>query len=802
MAIINGTAGRDTLNGTSGNDSIYGLAGADRILTGDGSDLVEGGEGDDEINGSLTDAATGRYTFFSNSGAKTISGGAGADFIHGSTGADRLQGDEGSDFLVGDTGNDTMLGGAGQDTLHGDDGADSLDGGLGDDSILGGRGNDLIVGGDGVDRILPGEGVDTTRGGDGNDQINGFLQSDGSWIFYTSSGSQFSDGQAGDDFVYGGTASDTLLGGIGNDFLHGDAGADSLSAGEGQDTLYGGTGNDTLDGGGGVDELYGGLGDDTYLISNIAQMIRDDGGSDTAIVSVDFAKIPNHIEKVIYAAGIQALPYWIDALLPDDAAGRRYLHLIGADKSVAYAFPSVRPAYVTDADDVRGWSGFSAVQQSRARDALAYISSIVDLSFVQKTTAEASNTILFANNDQTGSAGYAQYPGESLSAFDLYLDNSGNTENAQLADGTYAALTLIHELGHVLGLEHPFAGAGAGSAGDASDAPHLGAAEDSTAWTVMSYNDSRAQYQIQFSALDIAALHYLYGPSRTARSGADTYMIRSDAPNFIWDGGGVDTLSAENAPVGCTVYLTPGWWGHVGASKATSITAAGQVTVNFGTTLENVVGSRHADTLVGNGAANSITGGTGSDTIDGGAGQDWALYGSGRSTATLARTTDGWTVQDTSGDRDTLKSIERLRFSDSAVALDLGPQDPAGQALLLIGAVLGRDLMLSKRPLMGTVIDLFDQGFNMQQLAGALMRLPIWAGVLTATDSSTDIARYLLTRVQGSEPATAELSAAARSLEVDPQGTLLASLAASAANLVQVNLAGIAAQGFDYPLGP
>lgn len=109
--------------------------------------------------------------------------------------------------------------------------------------------------------------------------------------------------------------------------------------------------------------------------------------------------------------------------------------------------------------------------------------------------------------------------------------------------------------------------------------------------------------------------------------------------------------------------------------------------------------------------------------------------------------------------------------------------------------------MLSKRPLIGTVIDLFDQGYTIQQLAGALMRLPIWAGTLTATNNSTDIATYLLTRVNGKAPTAAELAAAVKSLDTEVQGTFLANLALTPDNIAQVDLIGIGKTGFGYPLG-
>jgi Ca2+-binding RTX toxin-like protein len=754
MPTFNGTSAADTINGSSGADSIYGLAGNDRIVTGDGDDYVEGGEGNDEVNGYPTD--TGR-SFWRVAGKKTVQGGAGNDFIVGGSDNDRLFGDDGNDTLYGEAGNDYLDGGNGNDLVRKylQDGSSTLLGGAGNDTVWGGNGDDSIDGGDGDDPWLEGhDGNDTIRGGSGNDK------------------------------------------------------------------LYGSDGDDLLDGGSGIDTLRGGDGNDTYIIRNLTQQIYDTGGNDTALVYASFVKIPSFIENVSYAPGVQALPYWIDALIYDSASGSAFSTFLGPSQTFHYTFPSAVPSYyAADPEDSKGWAPFTAVQQARALFAFDYIASVVNLKFSQTADPNASNTITFANNDQSNSAGYARIPSTTALGSDLFLDNSNSSSNATLADGTYAAYTFIHEMGHALGLKHPFSTADAD--GDAPDPPYLTGSEDSTRWTVMSYTSSSAEYFMRFSALDIAALHYLYGPSPTARTGDDTYNISTSEPNFIWDGAGIDTVSASTAHVGCTIYLTPGYWGHVGTTKAARITSAGQVTVNFGTLIENLIGSTFADFLVGNDVANSINGGAGSDTIDGAAGADTLIGGQGddaviggsgldtlvlnfpRGAYALSVSGQTWVVANTAGTdgRDEVSGVERLRFSDSWTALDLGASDSAGSALLLIGAVLGKDLMMSKRPLVGAVIDLFDQGYTIQQLAGALMRLPIWAGTLTPTNSSSDIATYLLTRVNAKAPTAAELAAAVKSLDSDVQGTFLANLALTPANIAQVDLVGLSKTGFDYPMG-
>jgi Ca2+-binding RTX toxin-like protein len=209
------------------------------------------------------------------------------------------------------------------------------------------------------------------------------------------------------------------------------------------------------------------------------------------------------------------------------------------------------------------------------------------------------------------------------------------------------------------------------------------------------------------------------------------------------------------------------------------------------------------DQIFGQGGRDMVFGDLGNDTIDGGAGTDTAAYQGIRGNFMVNYILPGrFSVYDKSGTEgaDVITNVERLRFGDTNVALDLGTSEAAGQAVLLIGAVLGAQAMLTKRPLIGAVIDLFDQGYTIQQLAGSLMRLPIWAGTLTPSNSSADIANYLLTRVHGRAPTASELSDAIRSLDSDVQGTFLANLALSSANIAQVDLIGLSKSGFDYPL--
>ena len=74
--------------------------------------------------------------------------------------------------------------------------------------------------------------------------------------------SNISGGIANISDVFGGSASDTLLGNANNNFLFGNGGNDYIDGRAGNDVLTGGAGNDKLIGGNGRDLLFGGLGAD------------------------------------------------------------------------------------------------------------------------------------------------------------------------------------------------------------------------------------------------------------------------------------------------------------------------------------------------------------------------------------------------------------------------------------------------------------------------------------------------------------------------------------------------------------
>jgi len=471
----------------------------------------------------------------------------------------------------------------------------------------------------------------------------------------------------------------------------------------------------------------------------------------------------------------------------------------GSATAISYSFLTERPS--EGAEGGTGFTAFSPAQQKTVRDLFARLQDQTGITFQE--VAGSAGDIRLGINQQADTRGYSFIPDffrGKAQAGDVWLDVESAALMSPGQEGYYA---LLHELGHALGLQHPLGEA------DSSGAVVLLDRFASLSNTVMIDRTSAQTgglWPSWFGTLDMQALRYLYG-SKGISTGADRYMVADLASRsymVILDDGGDDILDASTSAVGVTIDLRPGWLSSVGMSLVGE-PLRNNLSLAVGTVIETAVGSAYDDLITGSDAPNRLQGNGGSDILDGNGGLDWAIFKGARSSWFMEplQATSNWfvTARDGLSGAAELRRIERVRFDDKAVAFDLTKNDNAGQALLLIGAVLGREATLSKAALMGQVIDLFDQGFTIQQLAGAVMRLPIWGGVLTPTNSADDIARYLLKLNKGADPSAAEVAAAAQAISGQVQGNYLATLAVTDANVAKIDLVGLAATGFEYPIG-
>jgi serralysin len=406
--------------------------------------------------------------------------------------------------------------------------------------------------------------------------------------------------------------------------IQGNAFNNDLRGGPGDDVLYGYGGADTLDGGGGFDRLSGGTGDDLFILRDRWDLIYESTGIDTALVYEDFVKPAEGVEQWRLMDGAKPLPYWLDALVAEDAIfAQKWL---GAERTIYFHFPESPLDYFT-AKDLNGWKPLTAAQKALILQALDYIESVINIRFMETSNPYQPNVMAFSNNTQSGSSAYARFPSDEAYGSDVFI----NATAANLNPGiwSYAAMTLIHEIGHALGLKHPF---DEGADGDGvGTPPYLPTKEDDTYYTVMSYNDKSYSYKLQFAMLDMAALQYLYGPSEQGIQYDNQFFINPSGPNFIGDGGGADSIHAGFVNDPLFLSLQEGDWSWVKA-KAALITDPGQITINIGTQIESALLGPGSDTVIGNDLSNHMQLGAGSDVVDALAGDDRIWPGSGNDT--------------------------------------------------------------------------------------------------------------------------------------------------------------------------
>jgi hypothetical protein len=305
---------------------------------------------------------------------------------------------------------------------------------------------------------------------------------------------------------------------------------------------------------------------------------------------------------------------------------KRKLNDTNGDKSlrVAYYFSDVRA----------GESGFNEVQKQQARRSLQAWSDVANITFEEQ--ASQADARLSLVNSTVPAVADAMFS----SSWGLVRVNPNYSNSRTPKVNGFGRHTLTHEIGHALGAAHTGNYNGDGKSGPFTYKEHATYAQDSRAYSVMSYfeashthQDFKGKYASSPLMADIAWAQKVYGANHKTRNTDTTYGFnsntlrddlslsssRDDAVFCVWDGGGNDTLDFSGYGQNQVINLRAESFSDVGPMK-------GNVSIAKGVTVENAIGGSGSDVLIGNPADNRLTGGGGPDQMAGGAGRDTFAY--------------------------------------------------------------------------------------------------------------------------------------------------------------------------------
>jgi len=482
-----------------------------------------------------------------------------------------------------------------------------------------------------------------------------------------------------------------------------------------------------------ISVIYGASGDDWNILEkkikapfideqddNNENFIKSRSGISTSLSDYydDIRKV-SRFNKTVDIEQLSKTPQEAKALL----SGYKW------DKNIiTYTFNTTIPNdyYKAGSQYTSGWKPFTEEEKNKIRNIFNDIEKFVNIKFKEVPTGgDIRFNHVDMSNTKDGFAKYPQHKNYSLDG-DIWISNSIPVNGDNPGTGRY--LTYLHEIGHALGLKHPFEGT-----------PKLSSVVDDSNHTVMTYTykgnqtlqfnkdlsdtiHSYSFYKIslpyKYPAYDIEALQAMYGAKTFgSNDGNTTYFLsnlyQEHGHEVIWDTSGIDTINLSTTEYPDYIDMRGGKYSSVDVhsldiqmqdaidyfvSKGTSLkdaqewgqsvyqnssykdkiyTGENNLSIVKGTIIENIITGSGNDVVIDNEYNNIIMTSAGDDKIfirggaydqiDGGEGYDKVYFNFPSYEATVEKLSSGQYIIDASNLHDSVtlvKNIELIGFTD------------------------------------------------------------------------------------------------------------------------------------------